>query len=81
MAVAELERPIVAKSKAGRPKSANPRGDGIAVRLAPDVVRTARYVAPVKGVALGDYLSDILRQTVTRDYGWANRKTQEGGSK
>jgi hypothetical protein len=81
MAVAEAERPTVAKKRAGRPKSKNPRGDGLQVRLAPDVVRMARVVTPMKGLALTDYLSEILRPTVTRDYAQAAKKLAiDGGA-
>jgi hypothetical protein len=80
MAVAELEMTTVAKKKAGRPKSQNPRGDGLPVRLAPDVVRMAKVVTPMKGLALSAYLSDILRPVVTRDYAQAQRKLDlQGG--
>ena len=81
MAVTERERPTVAK-KAGRPRSKNPRGDGLQVRIAPDVVRMARVITPLKGVALTNYLSDILHPVVTRDYAQAARKPSlEGGEK
>jgi hypothetical protein len=82
MAVAEREASAVAKKKVGRPKSKNPRGDGLQVRIAPDVVRMARIVTPMKGVALTDYLSDILRPAVTRDYAQAAKRlaSQEGGN-
>jgi hypothetical protein len=80
MAVAEREMTTVAKKKAGRPKSKNPRGDGLPVRLAPDVVRMAKVVTPMKGLALSAYLSDILRPVVTRDYAQAQRKLDlQGG--
>jgi hypothetical protein len=73
MAVAEMERRSVAKKKAGRPASENPRGEGIQVRIAPDVVRMARKVSPVDGVNLTDYLSNILRPVVLRDYARVQR--------
>jgi hypothetical protein len=81
MAVAERERTAVAKKKAGRPKSKNPRGEGIPVRLAPDVVRMAKVVNPVKGVALTDYLSGILRPVVTRDYAQTQKKLDLGADR
>jgi hypothetical protein len=81
MVVAEMGRTPVAKKKAGRPKSKNPRGDGMPVRLAPDVVRMAKVVTPLKGLALSAYLSDILRPVVTRDYAQAQRKLDlQGGA-
>lgn len=80
MAVTEMERMPVAKKKAGRPKSKNPRGDGMPVRLAPDVVRMAKIVTPMKGLALSEYLSELLRPAVTRDYAQATRVlAKEGG--
>jgi predicted HicB family RNase H-like nuclease len=44
------------------------RGVGIMVRVDPGVVRMARIVAPIKGVAVGEYISDIVRPVVKRDY-------------
>jgi hypothetical protein len=82
MVVAKLERPPVAKKRTGRPKSENPRGEGLQVRLAPDVVRMAKVVNPVKGVSLTDYLSGILRPIVTRDYAQTQKMFEtEGGGK
>jgi hypothetical protein len=69
----------VAKKKAGRPKSANPRGVGLQIRIAPDVVRMARAVVPMKGLTLTDYLSDLLRPTVTRDYAQTLRRLEKEG--
>jgi hypothetical protein len=56
------------------------RGVGMMVRIDPDIVRMARIIAPAKGVAMGDYLSDILRPTVSRDYvKEVKRLESEGG--
>jgi hypothetical protein len=55
-------------------------GDGLQVRIAPDVVRMARVITPMKRVALTNYLSDILRPVVTRDYAQAARKLSLEGS-
>jgi hypothetical protein len=64
----------VAKKKA--------RGVGILVRIDPDVVRMARIIAPVKGLAVGDYLSDICRPVVGRDYvNEIKRLEKEGGAR
>jgi hypothetical protein len=79
MAVAEQERPIVGK-KRGRPKSKDPRGDGLQVRLSPDVVRMARVMAPIRGATLSDYLSNILRPVVVREYTAAMRLTAKEGA-
>ena len=81
MAVTERERPAHGKKKAGRPR-ARIRGGGLQVRIAPDVVRMARVITPLKGVALTNYLSDNPRPVVTRDYAQAARKLSlEGGEK
>jgi hypothetical protein len=61
----------VAKKKA--------RGVGIMVRIDPDVVRMARAIAPAKGVALGEYLSDICRPVVSREYVAEIRRLEKQG--
>ena len=60
-----LEAEPVAK-KAGRPKK--PTGEGRPVRLAGDVIGMARRNADFQGVHLSDYLSNLLRPAVMRDY-------------
>jgi hypothetical protein len=55
------------------------RGDGIMVRIAPDIVRMARIIAPAKGEAIGDYLSGILRATVSRDYVKEVKRLEKAG--
>jgi hypothetical protein len=63
-------------------KGEKPRGVGIMVRVAPDVVRMARIVAPIKGMSIGDYISEIARPTVGRDYvAEIRRLEKEGGSR
>jgi hypothetical protein len=62
----------VAKKKA--------RGVGIMVRVDPDVVRMARVVAPIKGMAVGEYIADIVRPIVKRDY-LKEMGRLEGGAK
>jgi hypothetical protein len=44
------------------------KGNGIMVRIDPDVVRMARIVAPIKGQGVGHYISEIVRPAVGRDY-------------
>jgi len=44
------------------------RGSGKLVRIDPAIVSMARVVATARGIAISDYLSDILRPTVSRDY-------------
>ena len=64
----------MAKSK-GRP--ARPGGEGTVVRLASDLVRKAKYLAAQKGVALSDYLSDLLRPAIDKDFRKAARELMD----
>jgi hypothetical protein len=44
------------------------RGVGKLVRIDPAIVSMAKVIATGRGINIGDYLSDILRATVSRDY-------------
>jgi hypothetical protein len=63
---------VVAKKKAAR-------GVGLHVRIDPDLVRMAKVLAPAKGQALGDYLSDIIRPVVCREYSKVMRELERKG--
>jgi hypothetical protein len=52
--------------KAGRPSK--PEGRGKPVRVHPDVARMAQRIADYRGLALSDFLSDLVRPAVTREY-------------
>ncbi len=52
--------------KAGRPKK--PGGEGSQVRIDRDLAKMARAVATHNGVQIADYLSGLLRPTITKDY-------------
>jgi hypothetical protein len=69
MAVATEERPM-AKTK-GRPKKAS--GEGSVVRIEPDLVTKAKYLAAAKGVPMSDLLSDLLRPAIDREFRKAGR--------
>lgn len=69
-----LERPM-AKVK-GRPKK--PGGEGTPVRIDSEIVSKARYLAARRDVALSDYLSDILRGPVDREFAKAAKDIMEG---
>jgi hypothetical protein len=61
-------------------KKAQPRGSGRLVRIDPAIYSMAKFVATARGVAIGDYLSNISRSTVSRDYlKETKRLEQEGG--
>jgi hypothetical protein len=63
-----LEIETVAKKKAGRPKKTSTRGDGIQVRLDPDVVAKAKMIATRKNLEVGPYLSSLLEAPINREY-------------
>jgi hypothetical protein len=66
-------RPM-AKSK-GRP--ARPGGEGSVVRIASDLVHKAKYLAAQKGISLSDYLSDLLRPAIDKDFKKAVRELMD----
>jgi hypothetical protein len=68
MSAGTMETPKVAKKKAGRPKSPNPRGDGLQVRLDPDIVGKARMIATRRNLDVGPFLSGLLEAPVNREY-------------
>ena len=74
MSAPTLERPM-AKPK-GRPKK--PGGKGIPVRLDSIVVKKARYLATERGEDLSDYLSDLLRPIVQREFRKAGKDLMGG---
>ena len=57
----------VARKRHDRPKDA-PRGEGIPVRIDPDIVGKAKVVVARKNRELGPYFSELLRAQVDRDY-------------
>jgi hypothetical protein len=59
---------VVAKKKVGRPKGQTEKGIGIQARIDADLVKMGRMIAPSKGITLTQYLSEILRPAVVRDY-------------
>jgi hypothetical protein len=61
-------------------KKKQPRGPGRLVRMDPSVARMGEVVARARGIALGDYLSELVRPMVSRDYvREVKRLEQEGG--
>lgn len=59
-----LQEELMAK-KAGRPKNPD---KGKPVRIHPDVHRMAQRVADYRGLALSDFLSDLSRANVIREF-------------
>jgi len=64
-------------AKQGRPRK--PMGEGVQVRIAPDLASKARLIVGDRGIDLGEYLNEILRPRVTNDYAAMVKKL--GGSK
>lgn len=62
-------------------KKVQPRGSGRLVRIEPSIYTMAKFIAGARGIAIGDYLSEISRSTVSRDYlKETKRLEQDGGS-
>jgi hypothetical protein len=59
-------------AKRGRPRKLT--GQGSQVRIAADLASKARMIVGDRGGDLTDYLSEILRPQVMRDYGALVRK-------
>lgn len=60
-------------------KKAKPRGVGRLVRIEPSVYSQAQFIARARGIAIGDYLSDVSRGTVARDYLAEQRRLEKEG--
>jgi hypothetical protein len=56
---------VMAK-KVGRPKKSG--GEGSQVRIDRDLAAMARAIANHRGAKLTEYLSDLLRPTIIKDY-------------
>jgi hypothetical protein len=76
MPAATLEGPPVAKRKAGRPKSQNPK-IGRQVRLDPDLVAKAEVVATRRGLDVGPFLTHLMEGPVNREYAAVLRELNE----
>lgn len=60
-------------------KKARPPGPGRLVRIKPDVFMQAQFVARARGIGIGDYLAEICRSTVARDYVKEQKRLEEEG--
>lgn len=69
--ITALERSTVAKKKVGRPKSG--RVDAT-VKADAAIVAKARLVATANNISLTEYISEILRAPVERDFAKEMRK-------
>lgn len=71
MDTAALKDRSMAKVK-GRPRK--PGGEGTPVRIDPDLVTKARYLAALKGVPMSDLISEMLRPIIDREFRKAGRE-------
>lgn len=53
-------------AKRGRPRKLT--GEGSQVRIAPDLASKARLIVGDLGIDLAEYLNEILRPRITKDY-------------
>jgi hypothetical protein len=74
MKTAVLDAPMATKKKAGRPATST--RDDIVVKVDRGIVAKARYVAESRRIPLAEYLSELLRPVVGRDF---DRATQAAG--
>ena len=63
--VASLGRPMAWK-RTGRPKTST--RDDVVARIDRGVIAWARYVAETRMIPLAEYLSEILRPVVSKDF-------------
>jgi Meiotically Up-regulated Gene 113 (MUG113) protein len=76
-----IGKPLLVSANPEAVPIALPRsGDGAPARIAPDLASKARLIVGDRGVDLSEYLSEILRPRITKDYAAMIRKL-EGGSK
>lgn len=67
----------MAKAK-GRGRPTKPGGEGVQVRLDPELVRKARYLVMKRGGTLNEYLAAILRPVIEREIKKAEKEFFEG---
>jgi hypothetical protein len=72
-----LKEAPMGKSK-GRPNK--PGGEGAVVRIASDLVGKAKYLAAQRNMPVSDYLSDLLRPVIEREFKKAAKDLLNGGS-
>ena len=71
-----LEPPM--ERKVGRPRKDR---DDVTVKVDRGIVVKAKLVAVARKMSLAEYLSDLIRGPVDRDFAKEMRKVEEGGSK
>jgi hypothetical protein len=72
-----MKAKAMAKRK-GRPEKAG--GEGTVVRIAGDVVAKAKYLAAQRGIPASDYLSELLRPVIEREFRKAGKELMDDNS-
>jgi hypothetical protein len=62
----------------GRPEK--PGGEGAVVRIASDLLAKAKYLAAHRGIPTSDYLSELLRPVIEREFRKAGKELMEDDS-
>lgn len=68
MTVMALEREMAAKKQQEANPDAKPRRDDMAVKIERILAEKSKLVATRRGLTMAEYLSDILRKAVERDF-------------
>jgi hypothetical protein len=75
-----MDAMLVSRTKSMGKRRGNPgkpAGEGKLVRLDPAIAGMAKAVATARGMSLADYLADLLRAPVGRDYAKMLRELEE----
>ena len=67
---------VAVMTKRGRPKK--PMGEGSQVRIPPDLASKARLIVGDRGIDMVEYLDEVLRPRITKDYAAMIRKLEGG---
>ena len=65
-AVQVLERPVARPKRTGRPATSD--RDDVVVKIDKQVAAKARYVAAMRDIPLAEYLTEMVRGLVDRDF-------------
>jgi hypothetical protein len=68
---------VMAKKKMGRPKTSN--RDDVSIKFDRVLARRAKAVADSRSTSMAEYLSELARSTIDRDYSQLMRELDESG--
>ena len=70
-----VERPMARTKRTGRPVTSE--RDDVVVKIDTQVAAKARYVASTRKITLAEYLSELIRPLVDRDFDRAVKENQK----